>query len=99
MAALLQAQGTAGDACTSLQASPPKVATLAAAGSVMIPVALTETRDSEHRGRARTARRFRYPEVAPEHTDRAVRAQAGTSLQTLRASATEATKTTSLGLS
>jgi hypothetical protein len=58
-------RGTASDVCASPQASPPEVATLMAAGSAMFPVALTGTRDSEHRSRARTSRRLRHPEVAP----------------------------------
>ena len=57
-------RGTAGDACASLQAPPPKVATLRAARTRWSPSYLTG-RATANRSRARTPRRSRHPEVAP----------------------------------
>jgi hypothetical protein len=61
-----RARVKAGDACGVLQMPRRlKWQRLRAAGDAMVPVAMTGTRDCEHRSRARTPRRSRYPEVAP----------------------------------
>jgi hypothetical protein len=59
-------RGTAGDACVCLQALPPKVATLRAARDAMVPLVLTGTRGRNNEIRARTPRRSRHPEAAPD---------------------------------
>lgn len=62
--ALVGLRGTADDACASLQASPPKVATLGAARTRWSRRIGGNAR-LRNRSRARTPRRSRHPEVAP----------------------------------
>jgi hypothetical protein len=83
----------AGDGCDLLQA-PRRLRwqRLRAAGGAMVPVIPTGTRECEHRSRAQTSRRSRYPEVAPRRERFRVERETATSLQDALASTTEATK-------
>ena len=85
------AQGDGGRCLRSLQASPPKVATLRAAGRRDGPRRVDVSARPRNRSRERTPRQSRHPEVAP---DVSVPRQRGiaTSLQTRLASMTEAAK-------
>ena len=75
----------------SAGATAPTGGNAQGSGGAMVPVVLTGTRDCEHRSRARTPRRSRYPEVAPD-VSIPRQARTATPLQTLLASTTEATK-------
>src|SRR5947208_1861377 len=60
-----RAQGMAGDACVSLQAPPPKVATQVSGGTRWSCRIDGDAR-TKHRVRAQTPRRSYHPEVAPD---------------------------------